>query len=270
MTWHLKIKNMKKIIIIMAISILGANAFAQNKNNTNIVLVHGAWSDGSAWNTVIPFLKAKGYNVTVVNLPGHGNDGTPFSEITLQSYVDVVKKAIGDNEQVTLVGHSMAGIVISRVAEEIPNNIKGLVYLAAYLPKNGQSLLDLAKMDAGSHVGKHLKIDEKSASAIIAKEGVIDVFFADAPADTQQKLADGVKPDPLMPFVTPVTLTEGNYGVVEKIYIYTTNDHAVSYPAQQAMVKNTKVKKEYILESSHTPFISMPKKVAKILIKATK
>ena len=254
----------------MAISILGANAFAQNKNNMNIVLVHGAWSDGSAWDAVVPLLEAKGCNVTVVNLPGHANDKTPFSAITLQSYVDVVKEAIGNNKQVTLVGHSMAGIVISQVAEEIPNSIKGLVYLAAYLPINTQSLLDLAKIDAGSHVGKHLKIDENSASAIVAKDGIIDVFFADAPADRQQKLADGVKPEPLMPFVTPVRLTEENYGGVEKIYIYTTNDHAVSYPAQQAMVKSTKVKKEYILESGHTPFISMPKKVAEILVKLTK
>ena len=254
----------------MAISVLGANAFAQSKNSMNIVLVHGAWSDGSAWDAVVPLLEAKGCNVTVVNLPGHGTDKTPFSSITLQSYVDVVKKAIGDNKQVTLIGHSMAGIVISQVAEEIPNSIKTLVYLGAYLPENGQSLLDLAKVDAGSHVGKHLKIDENSASAIIAKEGVIDVFFADAPAGRQQKLADGVEPEPLLPFVTPVTLTEGNYGGVEKVYIYTKNDHAVSYAAQQAMVKNTTVKKEYILESSHTPFISIPKKVAEILIKAAK
>ena len=252
----------------MAITVIGANAFAQNKKNTNIVLVHGSWSDSSAWNSVTPLLEAKVCNVTVVNLPGHGSDKTPFSAITLQSYVDVVKKAIGDRKQVTLVGHSMAGIVISQVAEEIPNSITTLIYLAAYLPNNGQSLLDLAKIDAESHVGKHLKIDEKSASAIIAKEGVIDVFFADAPANRQKKLAEGVKPEPLQPFVTPVALTEGNYGRVEKIYIYTTSDHAVSYPAQKEMVKNTKVKKEYILESSHTPFISMPKNVAEILIEA--
>jgi pimeloyl-ACP methyl ester carboxylesterase len=238
-------------------------------NKQTIVLVHGAWSDLSAWEAVKPLLEAEELNVITVNLPGHGNDTTPFLSITLQSYVDVVKKAIG-TQNVTLVGHSMAGIVISQVAEDMPGSIKKLIYLAAYLPQNGQSLLDIAKTDAGSHVGKYLKIDQENASAAIDKDGAVDIFFADVPESVHGKFAKGVKPDPLIPFITPVKLSAEHFGTSEKVYIYTKNDHAVSYPMQQSMAKNGQIKQEYTLTSSHTPFFSMPQKLAEILIKEAK
>jgi hypothetical protein len=160
----------------------------------------------------------------------------------------------------------MAGIVISQVAENMPGRIKKLVYLAAYLPQNGQSLLDIAKADAGSHVGKYLKIDEQNAAVAIDKEGAVDIFVADAPESVQAKFALGVQPDPFVPFITPVKLSAEHFGATEKVYIYTTNDHAVSYPAQQVMATSVQVKTKYILESSHTPFISMPDQLASILI----
>ncbi|SEJ61151.1 Pimeloyl-ACP methyl ester carboxylesterase [Dyadobacter koreensis] len=261
---------MKTLIFAMAATLFASVASAQNNTKPTVVLVHGAWSDVSAWKAVTPLLEAKGINVVAVNLPGHGSDKTPFTSITLQSYVDAVKNEIGDLKNVILVGHSMAGIVISQVAEDMPENIKKLVYLAAYLPANGQSLLDLAKTDAGSHVGKFLQIDQATASAGIGKDGAVDIFVADASKDVQDKFAGCVQPDPLVPFASPVTLSAKNFGSLEKVYIYTTNDHAISLAAQQSMVKNAKVKREHTLKSSHTPFISMPGQLANILIKEAK
>ena len=255
-------------------SVLGFTAQAQKTNNTNsstIVLVHGAWSDATAWQAVVPLLKAQGHEVIAVNLPGHGTDTTSFAGISLQSYVNVVKNAIGDRKNVILVGHSMAGIVISQVAEEIPGQIKELVYLAAYLPQNGESLLSLAKQDADSHVGRYLQIDQAHGSVIIAKDGVIDVFAADAPTQIGDYIANNIKPEPLAPLATPVTLTAENFGSVKKVYIHTINDHAVSFTLQKTMVKaNGGVSKEYSLPSSHTPFISMPDKLAAIILAASK
>jgi len=262
---------MKTAILIMAMSVIGFTTQAQNKNSKTIVLVHGAWSDATAWQAVTPALKAKGYEVIVVNLPGHGNDATSFANINFQSYVDVVKNAIGDRKNVILVGHSMAGLVISQVAEEIPGQLKELVYLAAYLPKNGESLLSLAKQDADSHVGKYLQIDQNTGSATIAKDGIIDVFAADAPAQIDDAIINSFKAEPLAPLATPVTLTDEKFGSVKKVYIHTVNDHAVSLSLQQTMVKNNgHISKEYSLSSSHTPFISMPDKLAATLLTASK
>ena len=132
-------------------------------------------------------------------------------------------------------------------------------------------MLSLAKQDADSHIGKYLQIDQASGSANVAKDGVIDVFAADAPAQIGDYLANHIKPEPLAPLATPVTLTDGKFGSVKKVYIHTTNDHAVSLTLQNTMVKNNgHVSKEYSLPSSHTPFISMPDKLAAILLTESK
>lgn len=258
---------------MMAMSVLGFTAQAQKttqKNSKTIVLVHGAWSDASSWDAVTPLLKAHGDEVINVNLAGHGKDTTSFAGITFQTYTDQVKAAIGTRTNVILVGHSFAGLVISQVAEEIPAQIKELIFLAAALPHDGDSLLSLAKQDPASHIGKSLTIDQEHGAAIIAKDAVADIFAADAPQQVQEYLAANIKPEPLAPLATPVHLTEKNYGSVKKVYIHTVNDNAISYPAQQYMVKTGKVAKVYTLPSSHTPFISMPDKLAAILIGETK
>ena len=205
-----------------------------------------------------------------VNLAGHGKDTTSFANITFQTYVDQVKAAIGTRTNVVLVGHSFAGLVISQVAEEIPTQIKELIYLAAALPHNGDSLLGLAQGDPASHIGKFLTVDKEHGAAIIAKEGAADIFAADAPQQAQDYIAANIKAEPLAPLATPVHLTDENFGSIRKVYIHTANDHAISYPAQQYMVKNSKVAKVYTLQSSHTPFISMPDKLADILVAESK
>ncbi|MBL0740712.1 alpha/beta hydrolase [Chryseolinea sp. Jin1] len=250
----------------------GFAAIAQStaKKNETIVLVHGAWADASAWHGVTPLLQAKGYSVIEVNLPGHGKDETSFAGISLQSYVDAVTTAIGSKKNIILVGHSMAGLVISQTAEAIPGQIKELVYLSAFLPRNGESLLSLAKQDPDSHIGKYLNIDEKNGTAVIAKDRIVDVFALDAPKEVQTYLVANTKAEPLAPLATPVSLTEKNFGKVKKAYIFTTLDNAVSFNAQKAMVKNTPVGKEETLISSHTSFIASAGKLAEAIVKSVK
>jgi len=267
---------MKNTFLLLAIIVIGiTSGFAQKKNKSykpeTIVLVHGAWSDASAWNAVTPLLKAQGHEVIVVNLTGHGTDNTSFAAINLQTYVDNVKTAIGTKTNIILVGHSMAGVVISEVAEQIPSQIKELVYLAAYLPNTGDSLLSLSTKDTATHLGKNLIIDQEHGRGIIKKEFVIDVFVADAPKNIADYVVANFKTDePLAPFVDKIILTEAKFGSVKKAYIFTTEDHAVSYPYQQEMVRNSKVVKTYTLTTSHTPFLSAPTKLATIILKETK
>jgi pimeloyl-ACP methyl ester carboxylesterase len=265
---------MKKILLILVLSILsGKNIFSQKKSNQMnvIVLVHGAWLDNTSWDKLVPILKAAGHEVIIVKLPGHGSDNTPYGQITLQSYVDAVKKAIGSRKDVTLAGHSMAGIVISETAEQIPDQIRNLVYINAYLPRNGETLLQLGNSDKGSHIPKYLRPDEKSGSAAIATEGVQEIFAADASQADVDKLIAGNKPDALAPLATPVVLTDANFGKIPKTYIYTQFDQAISLSLQQMMVENNgTVKRTYEIPTSHTAFIAMPGVLAAILIQEAK
>ena len=234
-----------------------------------IVLVHGAWLDASCWEQVVPALKAAGHEVIVVNLPGHGQDNTAYPAITMQSYVDAVKGAIGNRTDVVLVGHSMGGLVISQTAEQIPTQISKLVYLGAFLPRNGESLLGLSGQpeNAESLLGVYFRPDEKAGSGSIATEGLRETFAADAPEAVSAQLLAHHKADALAPFVTPVALTDANFGSIPKTYIYTTLDKAIAYPLQQRMVHDNKtVQKTYAVPSSHTPFYSMPEVIASMLL----
>ena len=111
-------------------------------NTTNIVLVHGLWADGSSWSKVIPILQNAGHKVIAVQLPLN----------SLADDVATVKRAIDlVGAPVLLVGHSYGGFVITNAAYN-NSNVKGLVYIAAFAPDEGQSLgnfIDLKKFPKG-------------------------------------------------------------------------------------------------------------------------
>lgn len=142
--------------------------FAEEK--PAIVLVHGAFQDAqSTWSKVEPELKAMGYKVLAVNLPGRNSDQTDAQKLTTKDYKQAVLKMISaETHPLVLVGHSFGGITISNVAEAAPEKIKALIYLSAYLPQNGDSLQSLSQTDADSKLGQDgnfvVSLDYKYAS----------------------------------------------------------------------------------------------------------
>jgi len=259
---------MRKSITTAAVIVLtafGGPIQADTVSPSTIVIVHGAWSSAGDFKYVEAELKKSGNEVITVNLPGHGADKTPVAELTLQGYADVVKKAIGKKTNITLVGHSFGGMVISSVAEQIPGQIKKLVYLCAYLPANGESLFAISSADKETHIGPYIQPDEKGGVVGIAKEGILDFFAADAPKKIADALIANFKPEPMGPLATPVALTAANFGKIDKVYIFTEYDHAIGLTLQKAMAKSANVAKTYSLPTSHTPFFSQPAVVASIL-----
>jgi ribulose-5-phosphate 4-epimerase/fuculose-1-phosphate aldolase/pimeloyl-ACP methyl ester carboxylesterase len=110
------------------------------------VLVHGAWSGSHGWRSVRPLLQQAGHVVFTPSLTGQGERAhlaTP--EVNLSTHIQDVYNAIWyeDLNDIILVGHSYGGMVVTGVADRMPNRIKHLVYLDAFLPSNGQSLFDL-------------------------------------------------------------------------------------------------------------------------------
>ena len=107
------------------------------KLKTNIVLVHGAWADGSSWGKVIPFFQQKGFNVTAAQIP----------LTSLADDIVVTRNLLAAQKGPTvLAGHSYAGVVISGAANDAPN-VKALVYIAAFGLDEGESIDALSKRD---------------------------------------------------------------------------------------------------------------------------
>ncbi|MEL6275848.1 MAG: alpha/beta fold hydrolase, partial [Bacteroidota bacterium] len=171
------------------------------------VLVHGAWADESAWGFVRDQLAVHA-NVEVVNLVGHGVDMTPADQISLADYVKGVEKAIKKYDKpVTLVGHSLAGVVVSQVAENMPERIEKLVYVSAYLPQDGESLLTLAQQDGQSKVGPNIEYSKDGASATIKEASIVPGVCADCPDFMKDILIKYHQGEPTKPMTDKVHLT---------------------------------------------------------------
>jgi putative intracellular protease/amidase len=229
------------------------------------VLVHGAWADESAWGFVRNDL-AKKANVVVVNLPAHGADNTWGNLVSLENYVKTVSEAINRQPgKVILVGHSMAGVVVSQVAENLPGKVEKLVFVAAYLPKNGEDLLSLSKMDTKSKVGGALEFTADYSMASIKKEVIAPAVCDDCPQFMKDVLLKYHRAEPAKPLGEKVVLGK-NFAAVPKFYIHTVNDFAVSYDLQKTMVKNNgTIKKTFVMNTSHLPFVVQPAEFLKIL-----
>jgi putative intracellular protease/amidase/predicted alpha/beta hydrolase family esterase len=238
----------------------------QRKNYPTYVLVHGAWADESAWGFVRNQL-AQNANVIVMNLPAHGIDLTAANKVTLKDYVKTVTDAVNQQPgKVTLVGHSMAGIVVSQVAENIPAKISKLVYVSAYLPRNGEDLLTLANQDKESKAGTSLEFTSDYSAASIKKDVIAPAVCADCPDFMKEALLKYHKAEPAKPLGEKVVLTAAKFGSVPKYYIHTSNDAAVGYELQKMMVKNNgTIKQTFVMNTSHLPFVVQPAEFLQIL-----
>lgn len=250
--------------LIGALSLSSCNQLGITKPAAKTyVLVHGALLGEFSWQRVERQLVADGNTVITLDLPGHGADQTPVDQITLDSYTNAVVGAIGDRQNVILVGHSFGGIVISQVAEAVPTRISKLVYLAALVPQNGESASDLAGRDTNSQFGKYATFTP--STIVFNPDGVQPVFCNDCSAADVALLKSRLRPEPLRPFATPVNLTAARYGSVPKYDILTKQDNAVSYAFQQTLRDRLKPVKSFDLDAGHVPFLTQPDALTKIL-----
>ncbi len=120
---------------------------------STFVLVHGAWQSASTWDLLSPLLEKHGHRVITPVLSGLGTDQHRLSpDISLQQHIADVSNALSKvADRVVLVGHSYAGMIISGVVEANADRVQRLVYLDAFIPDDGQSVLDLLPAEIGAH-----------------------------------------------------------------------------------------------------------------------
>jgi pimeloyl-ACP methyl ester carboxylesterase len=259
-----KEKTMTTLLSLASLSLLLAAGSATAAAKPEIVLVHGAWEEANIWQGVTPLLKKDGYHVVTVTLPGRPSAPLSPDKVSLDLYRDTILKAIGNPAQpVVLVGHSFGGITISVAAEATPQKIKTLVYVAAYLPKDGQSLLELGNSDKDSKIGPHLQVMKDKGIIAVEKSARADLFCLDCNDQFREALPNLIVDEPLAPLVTPVHLTADRFGTVDKVYIHTAKDQVVSPSLQAIMVAATPVRKEITIDTGHTPFLTDPHDLAR-------
>jgi pimeloyl-ACP methyl ester carboxylesterase len=246
---------MKRLTLpLLALASLPQLASATPK--PEIVLVHGAFENAAIWQHVEQALQRDGYKTVAIDLPGRPSNPLAPQNTNLGVYRDAVLAGIPtDGPPVILVGHSFGGIVISAVAEAAPERVKTLVYVAAYLPHDGDSLASMAKTDAGSKLGPHIHFLPEKGIATVDYDARAELFANDGPPELKKALPDLVSDEPLPPLAEAVHLTS-RFAHVDKVYVHTELDQVLSPQAQAAMVETTKVRREFQLDTGHTPFFT--------------
>jgi pimeloyl-ACP methyl ester carboxylesterase len=234
----------------------------------NYVLIHGAW--GAAWefDNVAELLSNEGHHVVALDLPGHGENKANIADVTMQAYVKTVVNAINElDEKVILVGHSLAGAIISQVAEVIPEKIDRLIYVAAMLLKTGDSPLSVMQSDSDGHLLPNTQFSEDGSYATLSEDTVRNILLNDV---KDQGYLDNIVPKFLFkqatePFMAEAHLSEENFGSVAKYYIKASIDKVISPAAQEKMLENWQVNEVVSLESGHFPLTSIPQDLTKVL-----
>ena len=221
--------------------------------NTTIILVHGAFADGSGWGEVIPLLEQDGYDVIAVQNP-------------LTSYADDVattRRVIDAQEKpIVLVGHSYGGAVITGAAVGA-KNVKALVYVAAFAPDAGDNLQALLQKYP-SKIGTAL-VPDAAGFLYIDRSKFKDVFAADVP-DGQRSIMNAAQ-KPIHSTIFAQQYDAAAWKEIPNWYLVATEDQAINPALQRVFAERMKATTEEVT-SSHVPFASKPAAVARIIVQA--
>jgi pimeloyl-ACP methyl ester carboxylesterase len=218
---------------------------------TNVLLVHGAWADGSCWAKVIPLLQAKGLNVIAAQIP----------LTSLDDDIAVTRRMLGMSASPTvLVGHSYGGAVTTGAATGA-ENVRSLVYITAFGLDEGESLETLSKQGPPSAGSAAIGPDE-NGFLWIDRERFHAAFVADATATEAAVMAAVQKPLAIAAFA-------GSSGVpawkaLPSWYLHCTDDQMIPPPAQAFMAERMGATVRSVA-SSHAPFMAHPAEVAEII-----
>jgi pimeloyl-ACP methyl ester carboxylesterase len=220
-----------------------------------VVLVHGAFADGSSWDKVIPILQAKGLHVVAVqnSLKSLDDDAAATKRVIEQQ-----------NGPVILVGHSWAGAVITQAGND--DKVKALVYVAAFAPDKDQSINDILKGKPAPSWASALQKDS-AGYLTLSTDAIIHDFAQDLPV-AQARLVAATQ-GPWFAGCTDDKVTEAAWHNKPSWWVLTEKDHMIPAPLQAAMAQQigaTVVK----VDASHVAMLSKPADVAAAIIAAAR
>lgn len=247
-------KSFLAFAVLFSLAFTNVNA-QTNPKIKNVVLVHGAFADGSGWQGLYKVLTKKGYNVTIVQ--------NPLS--SLEDDVQATNLALDKQDGPTiLVGHSWGGTVITEAGNH--PKVAALVYVAALQPDNGENSVQWLQTAPPAPENGVLPPDEKGIAYYDKAK-----FHAGFAGDLSKEQADFMYASQgafhAQGFLTTITKaawrTKPSYGIVA------TEDKSIVPSIQYAMYKrsNTKITE---IKGSHVVFISQPEKVANVIVEASK
>jgi pimeloyl-ACP methyl ester carboxylesterase len=225
------------------------------------VLVHGAWHGAWCWQRVSDLLTARGHTVLTPTLTGVGErahllDGTITLATHVSDVVDVIRQ--GNLSGVVLCGHSYGGFVISGVVEQVGERVDALVFLDAFVPANGQALIDItvkATHDAIVAAAQRGEIAVPPRPAAFFKVNEQDCAWVDAMCT----------PHPIATMTEKIALTGAVERIAKKAYVRAANYPNPGFDAALSAARANAGWRSYELPCGHDVMVDMPERLAEIL-----
>jgi len=243
------------LLTLAAVTPAGAATSNDDLKGKSVVLVHGAFADGSSWNKVIPLLEAKGLHVVAVqnSLKSLDDDAAATHRVIEQQTGPVI-----------LVGHSWAGAVISQAGND--DKVKALVYVAAFAPDSGQSINDILKGKPAPVWAPELRKDS-AGYLTLSTDAILKDFAQDLPP-AQARIVAATQ-GPWFAGCTDDKVSDAAWHNKPSWYVLTQQDRMIPAPLQAAMAQQigaTVVK----VDASHVAMLSKPTEVAAAIIAAAR
>lgn len=238
------------------------------------VFVHGAWHGGWCWKLVAQRLRARGYAVFTPTLTGSGERRHLISCASLDTYITDVLNVIEYEEldDIVLVGHSMAGIVVPHVAQEVPDRIRRLVLLAAIVLEDGESELEAMTPEARA---TYLEIAARSGtdSIPLSREDTVTSLVQNAPPALQEWVCRRLTPQPIEPWRGRARLERFYSSTIPTTYVWCDQDLGMGTPGKPEdwLVNARKLERLrdfsfLVLHSDHEPMISQPDAFTELVV----
>jgi pimeloyl-ACP methyl ester carboxylesterase len=226
--------------------------------------MHGGW----CWRKLMPLLAAKGHKSLAPDLPGHGEDQRAPAAVTLKDYSDrICEIASTQLEPVVLAGHSMGGVAITQAAEYCSTHIRALVYVCAFLPRNGDSLSSWASQDRDSMVNPRTTHPQGDGTIVFRPEYSREAFYGSCCDEDAAFAQSRLRAQPGAPLQTQVETTAEHWGRIPRYYVECTRDRAIPPKLQREMQKQSPCQQSFFIDTDHSPFLSTPEQLADILLR---
>jgi len=236
-----------------------------------IALVHGSWHWAGCFEKLTPHLKENGHTTIAIDNASHGKNTLKWTQVdSMATYnAELIEAIESINDKVVLLGHSMGGVTLTHLADIMPEKIDKLIYLAAFMTSPGKSVTDclqaMPEEAASAELASIIKpvgdwvgigLDTKNIA------GLKEAFCADC-SDKDIELAAEhlIKVNSSVPNVyVPVTAAP-----LERHYIVCRQDKTIPEPQQREMISAFPDTVVHELDSSHSPFLSQPKTLARLI-----
>jgi len=237
---------------------------------STFVLVHGAWQSTGTWDLLTPLLTKLGHSVITPVLTGLGTDQSHLSAgITLTQHVEDVSLALPRSpDKVVLVGHSYAGMIISGVAEKKPGQIQRLIFLDAFIPEDGQCVLDLLPSETGAYF-RNVARQHGDGWRLPGGEGQLDLWGL-KPGEARDFVRSRLCDFSLRCFEEPLSLPANRKASIPATFVASVAEGYPARPFFEPFARKARASGWEVaeLETGHDCHVERPGEVANILLSA--